>query len=497
VTQDQTYQEGKFALLTPLQMGDADRATKASGIDGFDLMEAAGSAVAVAVGARWPMRSVTVLCGPGNNGGDGFVAARHLEAAGWPVQLALLGSRDKLGSEAAHAASLWKGPLVPFSPESLEGAGIVIDAIFGAGLSRPLDGKALAMVELLKVRGIPVCAVDVPSGIDGASGMILGAAAPAALTVTFFRKKPGHLLYPARGLCGDIEVADIGILPTVLDEIVPNTWENGPDLWQGGYPWPQPESYKYNRGEVLILGGEAITGASRMTAKAASRAGAGMVTLAAPARVWSIYATSLIDEIVHGFDGLEEFEVLLADRRRNVIAIGPGAGVGASTKQFVLAALATKRVVVLDADALTSFAEAPQDLFQAIVGPCVLTPHAGEFTRLFHFEGDKLQRTRSAAKQSNAVVVLKGPDTVIAAPDGRAIINSNAPAQLATGGTGDVLTGFVAALLAQGMPTFEAAAAAVWLHGAAAAEFGLGLVAEDLPNALPGVLRKLKARLDG
>jgi NAD(P)H-hydrate epimerase len=473
-------------------MGNADRAAKASGIDGFGLMEAAGSAVAVAVGVRWLMRPVTVLCGPGNNGGDGFVAARHLADAGWPVKLALLGSRDKLSGEAAHAASLWKGPIAAFSSECLEGAGIVIDAIFGAGLSRPLDGKALAMVEALKIRRIPVCAVDVPSGLDGASGVILGAAAPAELTVTFFRKKPGHLLYPGRGLCGDVVLADIGTPISALDEIAPNTWENGPDLWLGGYPWPQPESYKYKRGEVLILGGEAITGASRMTAMAASRAGAGMVTLAAPSRVWSIYATSLIDAIVDSFDGLEEFEVLLADRRRNVIAIGPGAGVGASTRQFVLAALATRRAAVLDADALTSFAEAPEDLFRAIAGPCVLTPHAGEFKRLFHFEGDKLQRTRNAAKQSNAVVVLKGPDTVIAAPDGRAIINSNAPAQLATGGSGDVLTGFVAALLAQGMPPFDAAAAAVWLHGAAATEYGLGLVAEDLPNALPRVLQKLK-----
>ena len=183
--------------------------------------------------------------------------------------------------------------------------------------------------------------------------------------------------------------------------------------------------------------------------------------------------------------------------RRNVIAIGPGAGVGASTRRFVLAALATKRAAVLDADALTSFAEAPQDLFQAIVGPCVLTPHAGEFKRLFNFEGDKLQRTRRAAKQCNAVVLLKGPDTVIAAPDGRAIINSNAPAQLATGGSGDVLTGFVAALLAQGMAPFEAAAAAAWLHGAAATEYGLGLVAEDLPNVLPRVLQKLKLLSNG
>lgn len=497
MTTDQRFQEGGLALLTPIQMGDADRAVRASGVDGFGLMEAAGSAVAVAVGARWPMRPVTMLCGPGNNGGDGFVAARHLAAAGWPVKLALLGSREKLTGEAAHAASLWKGPLTPFSSESLEGAGIVIDAIFGTGLSRPLDGSALALVESLKVRRIPTCAVDIASGLDGSSGMILGAAAPADLTVTFFRKKPGHLLYPGRGLCGDILVADIGIPATVLDDIAPNTWENGPDLWLTGYPWPQPQSYKYKRGEVLILGGEVITGASRMTVQAASRAGAGMVTLAAPAKVWSIYATSLINAIVHSFDGLQEFEALLADARRNVIAIGPGAGVSSSTRQLVLAALATKRAAVLDADALTSFAEGPQNLFQAIVGPCVLTPHAGEFMRLFHFEGDKLQRTRGAAKQSNAVVVLKGPDTVIAAPDGRVIINSNAPAQLATGGTGDVLTGFVAALLAQGMAPFEAAAAAVWLHGAAATEFGLGLVAEDLPNALPSVLQKIKARLDG
>jgi len=497
VNTDRACRKDKVVLLTPAQMGEADGAAVASGVDGFGLMEAAGSAVAVAVGARWPMRPVIVLCGPGKNGGDGFVAARHLAAAGWPVKLALFGSREKLTGEAAHAAALWQGALAPFSSECLDGAGIAIDAVFGAGLSRPLDGEALVLIESLKARRIPTCAVDVPSGLDGASGKVRGAAAPADLTVTFFRKKPGHLLFPGRGLCGEVVVADIGIPAAVLESIAPNTWENSPDLWLGDYPWPQPESYKYKRGEVLILGGETITGASRMTAQAASRAGAGMVTLAAPAKVWSIYATSLINAIVHRFDGPKEFESLLADVRRNVIAIGPGAGVGSSTRQFVLAALATKRAMVLDADALTSFAEAPQDLFRAIVGPCVLTPHAGEFKRLFHFEGDKLQRTRNAATQSNAVVLLKGPDTVIAAPDGRAVINSNAPAQLATGGSGDVLTGFVAALLAQGMQPFEAAAGAAWLHGAAATEFGLGLVADDLPNILPCVLQKLKMLSNG
>jgi len=233
-----------------------------------------------------------------------------------------------------------------------------------------------------------------------------------------------------------------------------------------------------------------------MTAFAASRAGAGMVTLAAPAAVWSVYATALTNAIVRRFDGLSDWDGLLADARRNVIAIGPGAGVGADTRSYVLAALKTGRATVLDADALTSFAEAPEDLFAAIKGPCVLTPHAGEFVRLFHGDGDKLVRTRAAARRSGAVVLLKGPDTVIAAPDGRAIVNSDAPAQLATGGSGDVLTGIIAALMAQGMAPFEAAAAGAWLHGAAATDFGLGLVAQDLPDHLPGVLQRLRGRAE-
>jgi hydroxyethylthiazole kinase-like uncharacterized protein yjeF len=483
-----------LALLTSAQMGEVDHLAAASQGRPGALMEAAGAAVAVAIGARWSMRPVTVLCGPGNNGGDGFITAWHLSAAGWPVTLALMGSLDALSGDATHAASHWTGPIAPFTAQCLDGAGIAVDAIFGAGLARPIEGAALEMIEALKHRRIPTCAVDVPSGIDGSTGAVLGAAAPADLTVTFFRKKPGHLLYPGRALCGDVVLADIGIPASMLESIAPKAWENDPALWLDRFPWPQNESYKYKRGEVLVLGGEAITGASRLTTLAASRAGAGMVTLAAPAKVWSIYATSLMNAIVTSFDGLADFETLLGDVRRNVIAIGPGAGVGAATRQYVLAALATQRSVVLDADALTSFAEAPEDLFAAIRGPCVLTPHAGEFKRLFHFKGDKLHVARSAAKQCQAVVVLKGSDTVIASPDGRAIINANAPPQLATGGSGDVLTGFVSALLGQGMPPFEAAAAAVWLHGAAASEFGLGLVAEDLPEALPLVVQRLNAQ---
>jgi NAD(P)H-hydrate epimerase len=489
-----TFEHDDLALLTPIQMGEADRAAEAVSASGTAMMEAAGGAVAVAMGLRWVMRPVTVLCGPGNNGGDGFVVARHLQAAGWPVRVALLGQRDKLKGEAAHAAGLWSGEVVPLTPPCLDGAGLVVDAMFGAGLARPLAGAALEMVETLRARQIPICAVDAPSGVDGATGEVWGDAAAAELTVTFFRKKPGHLLYPGRGLCGELVVAPIGTPASVLDAIAPQTFENGPDLWLDGYPWPTAETYKYKRGEVLILGGEAVTGASRLTTLAASRAGAGMTTLAAPAAVWSLYAGALANAIVRSFDGLADWEVLLADQRRNVIAIGPGAGVTAATRAYVLAALATKRATVLDADALTAFAEAPDDLFAAIQGPCVLTPHAGEFKRLFSVKGDKLARTRAAAHHSGAVVLLKGPDTVVAAPDGRAVINTNAPPQLATGGSGDVLTGIIAALMAQGLAPFEAAAAGAWLHGAAAASFGLGLVAHDLPDLLPGVLQKLHAQ---
>jgi len=474
----------------------ADDLAIASGIDGFALMRAAGHAVVDAITARWSKRPVLVLCGPGNNGGDGFVVASHLRSLGWPVTIALLGTHDALSGDAARAAKLWGSDIEPFSTTCLESAGIIVDAIFGAGLSRPITGNALNVIQALQQCTTPICAIDVPSGVDGSTGQVWGIAASADLTVTFFRKKPGHLLYPGRELCGDTVLADIGIPSSVLSENEQTTWENDPHLWQHNYPWPTPEIHKYRRGEVLLLGGAQITGASRLTAVAAARAGAGLVTVAVPASVWAIYATSLVNAIVHPIESPQDFEAMLLEDRRNVIAIGPGAGVNATTQQYVLATLATQRRVVLDADALSAFSKNPEQLFSAINGPCVMTPHTGEFKRLFQIEGDKLHCARCAAQQSNAVVVLKGADTVIAAPDGTAIINANAPAQLATGGSGDVLTGFIAALLAQGMDTLDAAAAAVWLHGAAAEAFGLGLVAEDLPDLLPSVLQKLNASLN-
>jgi ADP-dependent NAD(P)H-hydrate dehydratase / NAD(P)H-hydrate epimerase len=481
------------ALLTPAEMSAADRAAIAGGISGVALMENAGRAVAAAVLERWSRRPVTVLCGPGNNGGDGFVAARHLAAAGWPVRLGLLGERARLTGDAAHHSALWTGGVEPLSTTLLDGAALAIDAIFGAGLARPVDGVAREVIEALSARRLPTVAIDVPSGLDGATGEVRGAAAAAALTVTFFRKKPGHLLLPGRRLCGAIVLSDIGIASDVLQAIAPRTHENGPGLWADVYPWPELDAHKYRRGHALIAGGAVMTGAARLAARAAARAGAGLVTLAAPEAVWPIYAGALAGVIVRPVARAEDFAELLGDPRRNAILLGPGLGTDAQTRAQVMAALATRRAVVLDADALTVFADGPDVLFRAIAGAVAMTPHEGEFARLFRESGDKLARTRAAAATSGAVVLLKGSDTVIAAPDGRAAINANAPPDLATAGSGDVLAGLLIGLLAQGLDAFHAAAAACWLHGEAAAQFGPGLVAEDIIETLPSALRRLKA----
>ena len=478
------------AVLDGRRMSEADRLTVAAGTPTTALMENAGRAVAQEIERRWSARPVTVLCGPGHNGGDGFVAARQLAEAGWPVRLALLGPRDHLAGAARHHAALWRGAIAPLTPAVLDGAELVVDAIFGAGLSRALEGPAEEALAAATRRGSPIVAVDVPSGLMGDTGEALGAVA-AVLTVTFFCKKPGHLLLPGRVLCGEVVVADIGTPPSVLAQIVPDTFENDPGLWVAALPRPHDGGNKYTRGHALISGGYPMTGAARMAARAAARAGAGLTTIAVPEIALPIYAAALISIMVHPLAAPEDFDRLLADRRFSALLIGPGAGAGEQTRARVRAMLGTGRPTLLDADALTAFADEPTALDRAIIGPCVLTPHDGEFRRLFDPNGDKLTRTRAAARRSGAVVVLKGSDTVITDPDGRAVVNANAPPTLATAGSGDVLSGILLGLLAQGMEPFLAAAAAAWLHGAAAAAFGPGLIAEDLPDLLPSVLRRL------
>ncbi|HEX7386806.1 MAG TPA: NAD(P)H-hydrate dehydratase [Castellaniella sp.] len=486
-----TARGAQHVLLTPTQMAAADRATIDSGIPGASLMAAAGAAVALAIRARWSSRPTVVLCGTGNNGGDGWVVARLLQEAGWPVRVALLGDRSQLQGDAAWAARAWAGGVEPARPACLVGAKLVVDALLGAGLNRVVSGAVAEMISAVNAAAVPVCAVDVPSGLDGATGQPCGAAIQADLTVTFFRRKPGHLLLPGRLLCGELVCARIGIPVAVLGAVGSETWANHPDLWRAAFPWPGSASHKYCRGHALVVGGDRLLGAGRLACLAAARIGAGLVTLAVPQSAWALQIAALTSVMVEALPADESVAAAVADLRRNALLIGPGLVRKKTAKAQVLALLATRRPCVLDAGALTAFQDEPQVLVQALHAGCVLTPHEGEFARLFALEGDKLHRAAVASRDSGAVVVLKGADTVVAAPDGRCVINDNAPPCLATAGAGDVLAGMIVGLLAAGMSAFEAACAAVWLHGLAADRLGWGLIAEDLPSALPAALQTL------
>jgi ADP-dependent NAD(P)H-hydrate dehydratase / NAD(P)H-hydrate epimerase len=480
------------ALLTVAEMAECDRRAIAMGTPGPVLMANAGHAVTTALVARWTKRRVTVLCGPGNNGGDGFVVARLLAEQGWPVRLAAAQPVASYAGDARHHAERWQGPVERLLPEALDGSELVVDALFGSGLNRPLAGDAAAIIAALAARKLASLAVDVPSGLSGDSGAALGIVAPADLTVTFFRAKPGHYLLPGRALRGTLVVADIGIPDGVLDAVKPRQALNGPRLWQ--LPVPAADGHKYQRGYVLIRAGE-MSGAGRLAARGARRIGAGMVTVAVPPAQLLAFAADQPGLILREAANAQAFAKLLGDRRLTGLLVGPGNGRGRDTREAVLAALATGRATVLDADALTAFAGEADGLAEAIAGPTVLTPHDGEFASLFgRLPGDKLGRARAAALLSGATVLLKGGDTVIAHPDGRAVINANAPPDLATAGAGDVLAGMIAGLLAQGLAPFAAAAAAAWLHGAAAARFGAGLIAEDLPEALPPLVEGLRRK---
>jgi ADP-dependent NAD(P)H-hydrate dehydratase / NAD(P)H-hydrate epimerase len=489
-------------VLTTAEMERADRLTIAAGTPGFALMMSAGQAVAEAAMDLVAEGPIVVVAGRGNNGGDGFVAAAELAARGRDVSVILLCERDSLSGDAALAARGWKFPVLPFNPHAIGKPALIIDALFGAGLNRPVKGEPFDMIEAVNANGAPVLAVDLPSGINGTSGAVMGAAINAVETVTFFRRKPAHLLMPGRMHCGHVRVADIGIDAAVLEEIRPQTSENIPQAWQGSFAVPQIDGHKYARGHAVVVSGElASTGAARLAARGALRAGAGLVTVASPRDALAVNAAALTAVMVRRVDNVVEFADMLNDKRLNAVVIGPGAGVSARTRDLVHTALTANRGLVLDADALTSFAEAPERLFESIKASAdpqvVLTPHEGEFPRLFsdssnkHPGRSKLERVRAAAERCGAVVLLKGPDTVVASPDGRASIAANAPPWLATAGAGDVLAGMIAGFLAQGVPAFEAACIGVWMHGEGAREAGPGLIAEDLTEVLPAVFRRL------
>ncbi len=477
-------------ILPVAEMAAADQAAIAGGTPGAVLMQRAGIAVAEAVIGRWTRRPTVVLCGPGNNGGDGYVAARVLAEAGWEVRTSSM-ARALLKGDAAEAAAAWTGPDSPLSAAACAGAGLVIDALFGAGLARPLSPDVEAPLRAAAAAGVPIVAVDLPSGLPGDGPEPLGYAPRAALTVSFHRKKPAHVLEPARGLCGEVVVADIGL----ADPVAARLFENGPPLWMDAFPWPGVDAHKHSRGSLVVVsGGMSHTGAARLAARGGLRIGAGLVTVLSPPDAVLVNAVHLEAVMLTPFADADRLAE--ASAKATAAVIGPAAGVTQATRANVLALAGTGAALVVDADGLSVFREDPEALFAALGEGDVITPHPGEFGRVFpgllEASPERITAARAAAGRAGCVVLLKGPDTVIAAPDGRAAVNTSGAPWLATAGSGDVLAGFIGGLLAQGMPAFEAACAGAFIHGRAGASFGPGLIAEDIPDLAPAVLSELR-----
>jgi hydroxyethylthiazole kinase-like uncharacterized protein yjeF len=476
-------------IITVAQMRDIDAASAGAGVATRTLMERAGRAVAAATCARFSPRPTAVLCGPGNNGGDGWVTARALQEAGWPVWVETLTPVATLAGDAAYAARGWNGQMIPITG-AVPDAELFVDALFGAGLSRPLDGGAARLAALLPTARI--IAVDVPSGLHGDTGKPLGEACfRAALTVTFVRKKPAHVLVPGRAHCGEVVVADIGAPEYIVQAQNIVLRENDPSLWLRRWRWPALDSHKHARGHAAIASGPATrTGASRLAARGALRIGAGLVTILAPPAALAEHAAQLNAIMLQGVSDPGAWREAVTDK--GCVVVGPAFGTDPVAEAGLAEMLGAgnRCAFVLDADALTIIARGAH----APSAQDILTPHVGEFRRVFpgllEQSPCRIEAAREAARRAGCTILLKGPDTVIAAADGRAIVNTTGGPYLATAGSGDVLAGMIGGLVAQGMDGFMAAAAAAWLHGKAG-EAGPGLIAEDIPELLPKLLRDL------
>ncbi|MBW8640435.1 NAD(P)H-hydrate dehydratase [Hoeflea sp. WL0058] len=482
-------------VVTPVAMGRIDRRAIDSGIVGYRLMLMAGAAIAASVLRHYgDAAGVDVLCGPGNNGGDGYVAAKMLQTSGMCAACYSLGDPVKLAGDAACARDDWGDEILSLEDYVPTDGRVVIDALFGAGLQRDVEGVAVRVIEAVNAFDIPVIAADLPSGLSGESGRVRGTALRASRTVTFAAPKPGHFLLPGRDLCGVLEIADIGIPSRCIEAETEGLWLNRPPLWRDALPRLAANSHKYTRGHLGVFsGGYRQTGAARLAAIAGLRVGAGLVTVLSPASANAANAAHLTTIMLRTIDGGADLDGLLEDMRFNSFVLGPGFGVGEKARDFAERILGAGRALVLDADGITSFAGYHDQLAEAAAKQdaiLFITPHQGEFARLFpqiasNASRSKVEQARSAARETEAIVVYKGADTVVADPSGRAAICDNAPPWLATAGSGDTLAGLLGGLAAQGMPGFEAACAAAWLHGEAANRAGARLIAEDLANNLP------------
>lgn len=488
------------AILTCDEVRAAEQRAVEAGISLWALMRKAGQACADVLHAEFPEGRVVVLAGPGNNGGDAFVAAQRLRDLGRNVWLYDLAPTRDRTAEGALALNALTGPRQPLEDMRLSPDDVVLDGLFGAGLSRSLSGEAAFAAEQVNASGAKVVAIDVPSGINGDSGAVPGLAIRADVTVTFCAKKPAHVLQPAASLCGDVIPAEIGFGRFVAEIGQGRLQENGPALWAHSLRWPEASSHKHQRGRLAVVtGGLANTGAARLAAQAGLRTGAGLVTLLCPPGALIVVASSVTAVMTSSF--ASSSDLVSQTKKSSAVVIGPAAGVTDAARANIEALARAGRSLVLDADALTVFGGQSVQLRAILSAPAILTPHTGEFERLFPGllakSANRIDAVRAAASEVNTVVLLKGADTVIAAPDGRAVVNTHATPFLATAGAGDVLAGIIGGLLAQGLSAFDAACAAAWMHGDAGLRVGAGLTAEDLDQALRGVLHDLHANRHG
>lgn len=494
-------------------MQEVDNRAGVQAGNSYTLMEHAGLAVAKAVQTlvKLPCR-VVVLAGSGNNGGDGAIAAVQLASLEYEVHLVRIGMGQSSDDDAHRAFQTWHYPIVNLAPDETEvsemvkrlihSAEVVVDAMFGAGLNRPLSGIAAALVRLVNDTKSRIVAVDVPSGLNGNTHAVNGPCIQAELTVAFFLRKPAHFLYPGRQLCGSVLLAQIGLGSKQLEQHEANCYLN--DLAVFYYKMPRIDTigHKFDRGHVVVRSGPVeSTGAARLCAETALRCGAGLVTVSTTHDALLVNAAHLTAVMLKCCDTEHAWKEQLTDPRITTVVVGPGNVISEGTRHSVIAALESEKQCVLDADALSCWSDNDRrheflEVLSSTTSPAVLTPHSGEFKRLFGDLSDeqfpsKLHKALEAANRSQSIVVYKGADTVVASPDGRSSINANAPPWLATAGAGDVLAGLIAALLAQGMPPFEASCAAVWLHGAAAESLGYPLCSEDLVGQVARELRKI------
>lgn len=485
------------AILTCDQVRAAEQKAADVGISLWALMQKAGQACADVLHAEFPQGRVVVLAGPGNNGGDAFVAAERLRDLGRTVSLYDLAPAAERTPEGRMALEALTGPRQPLEDMRLQPDDIVLDGLFGAGLSRPLEGEAAFAVEQVNASGAKVVAIDVPSGAMGDTGAISGPAIRADVTVTFCCRKPAHVLYPAAGLCGEVIAAEIGFADFVESVSGGMLHLNDPALWLNKLRWPETGGHKHKRGRLGVVTGPIDgTGAARLAAQAGLRIGAGTVRMFCPPSALIVVATAVTSPLVAAFKDVHE--LLSLTEEVQAVVIGPAAGVNDTTRANVEALAKADRTLVLDADAITVFKGEADLLGGLLEAPAVLTPHTGEFERLFpgllETAPSKIEAAREAARRVSAIVVLKGSDTVIAAPDGRAAVNIHATPFLATAGSGDVLAGVIGGLLAQGLDAFDAACAGVWMHGDAGLRAGPGMMAEDLDAALRETVRDLYRR---